>query len=151
MIKKPVAIIVGLTLLLGGLFKCDAFSAEAPHTKEIPTTPSIVVRQWLQSYPHDLYQSVTLTSPDFRENLTPSEGVHQKELLLRQIRLQYLGSETLRKEISGNHAVIEVKVLISTILGEQIQFEQYELSRYCSVWLLEKVSVLEEWFLGHTM
>ena len=28
MIKKPVAIILGLTLLLGGLFKCDAFSAE---------------------------------------------------------------------------------------------------------------------------
>jgi len=28
MIKKPVAIMVGLLLLLGGLFKCDAFSSE---------------------------------------------------------------------------------------------------------------------------
>jgi len=29
MIRKPVAIIVGLILLLGGLFKCDAFSQES--------------------------------------------------------------------------------------------------------------------------
>ncbi len=28
MIRKPVAIIVGLILLLGGLFRCDAFSQE---------------------------------------------------------------------------------------------------------------------------
>ena len=45
MIKKPVAIILGLILLLGGLFKCDAFSAEGTdeefyegilqHTEEI--------------------------------------------------------------------------------------------------------------------
>jgi len=37
MIRKPVAIIVGLTLLLGGLFKCDAFSQEVP----IPEPPPI--------------------------------------------------------------------------------------------------------------
>ena len=37
MIKKPVAIILGLTLLLGGLFKCDAFSQETP----IPEPPPI--------------------------------------------------------------------------------------------------------------
>jgi len=30
MIKKPVAIVVGLLLLLGALFKCDAFSQETP-------------------------------------------------------------------------------------------------------------------------
>ena len=30
MIKKRVAIAVGLLLLLGGLFKCDAFSQEPP-------------------------------------------------------------------------------------------------------------------------
>jgi len=65
--------------------------------------------------------------------------------------LQYLDRQILNVEIDGNRAVIKVKVLISTILGEQIQFEQYELSRYCSVWLLEKVSVIEERFLGQVM
>ena len=35
MIKKPVAIIVGLILLLAGLFRCDTFSQEAP----IPEPP----------------------------------------------------------------------------------------------------------------
>ncbi len=44
--------------------------------------------------------------------------------------------------------MIKVKVLIATIVGEQIQVEQYDLHRYCSVWLLEKVRVLDERFLG---
>jgi hypothetical protein len=30
MIKKPVAIIVGVILLFAGLFRCDAFSQETP-------------------------------------------------------------------------------------------------------------------------
>jgi len=38
MIKKPVAIIVGLLLLLGGLFKCDAFSKETPMPEPPPTS-----------------------------------------------------------------------------------------------------------------
>ena len=115
------------------------------------TTPNQVVGQWLQSYPHDLSQAVTFTSPDFRENLSPSEWITQRESILKQIRLQYLDRQILNVGIDGNRAVIRVKVLISTILGEQIQLERYELSRYCSVWLLEKVSVIEERFLGHTM
>jgi len=117
----------------------------------VSTAPRQVVGQWLQSYPHDLPQAVTFTSPDFREDLSPDEWITHKESILRQIRLQYLDKQFLKGEIVGNQAVIEVKVLISTILGEQIQLERYELSRYCSVWLLEKVSVLEERFLGHTM
>jgi len=44
MIKKPVAIIVGLILLLGGLFKCDAFSEETsihePHPSCLLNTVS---------------------------------------------------------------------------------------------------------------
>ncbi len=115
------------------------------------TVPSQVVGQWLQSYPHDLPQAVTLTSPDFRENLSPSDWITHKESILRQIRFRYLDKQILNVEIAANRAVIKVKVLISTILGEQIQLERYELSRYCSVWLLEKVSVIEERFLGHTM
>ena len=117
----------------------------------VSTTPRLVVGQWLQSYPHDLPQAVTLTSPDFRENLSPDEWITHKESILRQIRLQYLDKQFLKEEINGNHAVIEVKVFISTILGEQIQLERYELSRYCSVWLVEKVSVLEERFLEQTI
>jgi len=113
--------------------------------------PRQVVGQWLQSYPHDLAEAVTLTSPDFRENVSPDEWVMQKGFLLNQIHMRYLTSQFLKEEIIENHAVIEVKVLISTVIGEQIQLERYELSRYCSVWLLEKVRVLEERFFGHTM
>ncbi len=83
--------------------------------------------------------------------MSPDKWITHKESILRQIRLQYLDRQILKVEIDGNRAVIKVKVLISTILGEQIQFEQYELSRYCSTWLVEKVSVIEERFLGHTM
>ena len=83
--------------------------------------------------------------------MSPSDWITHKESILRQIRLRYLDSQVLKEEIIGNQAVIEMKVLISTILGEQIQLERYELSRYCSVWLLEKVNVVEERFLGHTM
>ncbi len=115
------------------------------------TAPSQVVGQWLQSYPHDLPQAVTFTSPDFREDLSPDEWITHKESILRQIRFQYLDKQFLKEEIDENRAVIKVKVLISTILGEQIQLERYELSRYCSVWLLEEVSVLEARSLGHTM
>jgi len=119
--------------------------------EEVPTTPSAVVIQWLQSYPHDLTEAVTLTSLDFRENLSPDDWITQRESILRQVRLQYLDRQILNVGIDGNRAVIKVKVWISTILGEQIQLERYELSRYCSTWLVEKVSVIEERFLGHTM
>ena len=115
------------------------------------TAPSQVVSQWLQSYPHDLPQAVTFTSPDFREDLSPDEWVTHKESILRQIRFQYLDKQFLKEEIDENRAVIKVKVLLSTILGEQIQIERYELSRYCSVWLVEKSSVIEERFLGPIM
>jgi len=121
------------------------------YAEEVFTTPNQVVGQWLQSYPHDLPSAVTFTSPDFREDLSPDEWITHKESILRQIRFQYLDKQFLKEEIDENRAVIKVKVWISTILGEQIQVEQYELSRYCSVWLLEKVSVIEERFLGHTM
>jgi len=128
-----------------------ALNVSTVQAEEIPTSPSDVVRQWLQSYPHDLAQAVTLTSPEFRENLPPSKWIIQKESILNHIHMQYLNSQILKEEITGNRAVIEVKVLISTVISEQIQFKRYDLGRYCSVWLLEKVSVLEEWFLGHTM
>jgi len=121
------------------------------YVEEVFTTPNQVVGQWLQSYPHDLSQAVTFTSQDFREDLSPSDWITQRESILRQIRLQYLDRQILNVGIDGNRAVITVKVWMSTILGEQIQFERYELSRYCSVWLLEKVSVIEERFLGQTM
>ena len=128
------------------------FSILSPtHAEEVSTAPSQVVGQWLQSYPHDLTEAVTLTSLDFRENLSPDDWITQRESILRQVRLQYLDRQILNVGIDGNRAVIKVKVWISTILGEQIQLERYELSRYCSVWLLEKVSVIEERFLGHTM
>jgi len=142
---------VGLTKLVTLALLFMASSIFLAQAEKIHSKPSGVVRQWLQSYPHDLPQAVTFTSPDFRENLSSDEWITHKESILRQIRLQYLDKQFLKEEIDENRAVIRVKVLISTILGEQIQLEQYELSRYCSVWLLEKVSVLEERFLGHTM
>ncbi len=128
-----------------------ALNVSTIQAKEVPTSPRDIVHQWLQSYPHDLPQAVTLTSPEFRENLTQSKWIIQKESILNHIHMQYLNSQILKEEITGKRAVIEVKVLISTVISEQIQFKRYDLGRYCSAWLLEKVSVLEEWFLGHTM
>jgi len=55
----------------------------------------------------------------------PSEWISQKAPILKNIRLQYLDSQILNEEIDGTNAVIQVKVLIGTIMGEQIQVEQY--------------------------
>jgi len=119
--------------------------------EEASTSPSQVVRQWVDAYPHNLSQAVTLTSPDFRKNVSPSEWISQKAPILKNIRLQNLDSQIFHEDINGINAVIKVRVLIDTIVGEQIQVEQYELHRYCSVWLLEQVRVLDERFLGSTM
>ena len=142
---------VYLTRLVSLTFILMLWSVSHAQAEEVPAPPSTVVRQWLHSYPHDLAQAVTLTSPDFRENLPPSDWINQKQYLLNPMQFRYVESQILREEINGNRALIEVKVWISTVVGEQIQREQYDLRRYCSVWLLEKVSVREERFLGQTM
>ncbi len=73
------------------------------------------------------------------------------ESLVDALRLKYLDSQILGDEVNGNRELIDVEVWISTVIGEQIQREQYELRRYCLVWLLEKVNVREERFLEQTM
>ena len=109
------------------------------------------MQQWLHSYPHNLTQAITLTSPTFRNDLTPAEWVAHHSSILKNLRLKYLDSRILKEERDGSDAVIQVKVWIDTIVGEQVQVEQYDLHRYCSVWLLENIRVLNEHYLGHTM
>jgi len=58
MIKKPVAIIVGLILLLAGLFRCDAFSAA--HATTIPNV-TIVSCYEASTYSHQSFVFVLLS------------------------------------------------------------------------------------------
>ncbi len=99
----------GIVLLT---FTILSFFLSQTYAEEVSTAPSQVVGQWLQSYPHDLSQAVTFTSPDFRDNLAPSEWITHKESILRQIRLQYLDKQFLKEEIDENRTRM-VKKLIS--------------------------------------
>ena len=94
-------------LVLLGLFPCGT---GAGYAEEISSTPRLVVHQWLHSYPSNLSQAVTLTSPDFRQNMSPAEWITQNESALKQIGLKYLDEEVVEEFIDGNYALIKVKV-----------------------------------------
>ncbi len=62
--------------------------------------------------------------------------------------LEYLDGQVLSEEITGNRAVVTVKVYLSTTLGEQVQRERYRLRQINGQWVIDDVTVLAERFLG---
>ncbi len=62
--------------------------------------------------------------------------------------LKSLGGEILSEEITGIQALVMVNAHISTIVGEQMQRERYRLLRVKGQWLIDRVEVIEEHFIG---
>ena len=114
-------------------------------------TPSQVVQHWITVYPKDLDTAVTLTTANLRDGWSQKEWVRTKKPLLALIQLQHLNGEVLSEEITGIQAIVMVNAHISTIVGEQMQREQYRLLRVNGKWLIDSVKVLAERVLGGLM
>ncbi len=112
------------------------------------SSPSQVVQHWITVYPKDLNTAATLTTANLRDGWSQKEWVRTKKPLLALIQLQHLNGEVLSEEITGIQALVMVNAHISTIVGEQMQQEQYRLLRVNGQWLIDSVKVLEEEFLG---
>ncbi len=111
-------------------------------------TPTEVVQHWITVYPKDLDTAVTLTTANLRDGWSQKEWVRTKKAPLAVTQLQYLNGEILSEEITGIQAIVMVNAHISTIVGEQMQRERYRLLRVKGQWLIDRVEVIEEHFIG---
>ncbi len=112
------------------------------------SSPSQVVEQWIAVYPKDLDTAVTLTTINLRRGWSQKEWVRTQKAPLAVTQLKSLGGEILSEEITGIQAVVMVNAHISTIVGEQMQQERYRLLRVNGQWLIDRVEVIEEHFIG---
>ena len=115
------------------------------------SSPSQVVQHWLTVYPKDLNTAVTLTTPKMRNDLPPERWINHSKAALANLGFQYLDGEVLSEEVTGNRAVVTLKVYLSTTIGDQVQREQYRLRRINGQWLIDSVEVVAERFLGEVM
>jgi len=95
-----------------------------------------------------LNPTATLTTPNMRNDLTPERWIRHSKALLLNLGLEILDGQVLPEEITGNQAVVMLKVYLSTTIGDQAQRERYRLLRVNGQWLIDDVKVLEEEYLG---
>ena len=77
--------------------------------------------------------------------------MRNRQAILANLGLEYLDGQVLSEEITGNRAVVTLKVYLSTTLGDQVQNERYTLRRVEGQWLIDDVTVVAERFLGEVM
>ncbi len=114
-------------------------------------SPSQIVQHWLTVYPKDLNTAVTLTTATLRDGLSPESWVRNRQAILANLGLEYLDGQVLSEEITGNRAVVTLKVYLSTTIGDQVQRERYTLRRINGQWLIDEMKVVAERFLGEVM
>ncbi len=93
------------------------------------SSPSQVVQHWITVYPKDLNTAVTLTTANLRDGLSPESWVRNRQAILANLGLEYLDGQVLSEEVTGNRAVVTLKVYLSTTIGDQVQRERYTLRR----------------------
>ena len=121
------------------------------HALGSESSPSQVVQHWITVYPKDLDTTVTLTTANLRDGWSQQEWVRTQKAPLVVTQLKFLGGEILSEEITGIQALVMVNAHISTIVGEQVQTERYQLLRVRGKWLIDSVTVVAERFLGEVM
>jgi len=114
-------------------------------------SPSQIVQHWLTVYPKDLNTAVTLTTATLRDGLSPESWVRNRKAILANLGLEYLDGQVLSEDITGNRAVVTLKVYLSTTIGDQVQRERYTLRRINGQWLIDEMKVVAERFLGEVM
>ena len=118
---------------------------------QVHTTPSEVVDSWLMNYPHNLDTAAELTTLAMRHFKPPNEWSQDMKPALMNIKFRYLEHKILTQDIQGKRAVVTVEAFISTIGGNQVQKEEYVLLLVKDEWLIDKVNVVEERFLGQVI
>jgi len=86
-----------------------------------------------------------------RNDLSPERWIRHSKVLLLNLGLEYLDGEVLSEKITGNRAIVTLKVYLSTTIGDQVQRERYTLRQINDQWLIDDVNVVAERFLGGVM
>ncbi len=77
--------------------------------------------------------------------------MRNRKAILANLGLEYLDGQVLSEDITGNRAVVTLKVYLSTTIGDQVQRERYTLRRINGQWLIDEMKVVAERFLGEVM
>ncbi len=128
-----------------------AYGWNEPVWSQASKTPSEVVHIWLRNYPHNMERAAELTTLAMRHFREPDEWSKDMKPALMDIKFQYLEHTILTQDIQEKRAVVTVKAFISTIVGNQFQKEEYLLFQVKGQWLINRVTVTDERFLGKVM
>ena len=103
-------------------------------------TPSQIVQRWLSVYPKDLAQAVTITSWGMRDGLAPEKWIERIKTTAGEF--QYIDGHVVSEEITKDKAKVIIDAKITSILGEQVQREQFKLSLVENHWVIDDRSVV---------
>ena len=129
------------SLLIGGL--CIAVACASlmiSCTGGPDQTPTQIVQKWLSLYPKDLAQAATLTSWGMRDGLSAEQWIDRIKMTMGNF--QYLDGQVVTEEITEDKATVIVDARITSVLGEQLQREQFELSIEENKWVIDDRSVV---------
>ena len=122
---------LNLKAVAGLVLICFAVLCFPPFVNAVgsESSPSQIVKQWIAVYPKDLDSAATLTTINLRDGLSPESWVRNRKAILANLGLEYLDGQVLSEEVTGNRAVVTLKVYLSTTIGDQVQRERYTLRR----------------------
>jgi len=129
------------SLLVGGL--CIAVACASliiSCTGGPDQTPSQIVQKWLSLYPNDLAQAATITSWGMRDGLSTKKWIDRIKMTMGEF--QYMDGQLVTEEIMKDKATVIVDAKITSVLGEQLQREQFKLSIVENQWMIDDRSVV---------
>lgn len=103
-------------------------------------TPSQIVQKWLSLYPNDLAQAATITSWGMRDGLSAEKWIDRIKMTMGEF--QYMDGQVVTEEIMKDKATVIVDAKITSVLGEQLQREQFKLSIVENQWMIDDRSVV---------
>ena len=129
------------SLLIGGLCMAVACaSLMVSCTRGPDQTPSQIVKKWVSLYPNDLAQAATITSWGMRDGLSTEKWIDRIKKTMGEF--QYMDGQVVTEEITEDKATVIVDARITSVLGEQLQREQFELSIEENKWVIDDRSVV---------
>ena len=129
------------SLLIGGLCIAVACASLMISCTGGPDhTPSQIVQKWLSLYPKDLAQAATITSWGMRDGLSAEKWIDRIKMTMGEF--QYIDGQVVTEEITKDKATVIVDASITSVLGEQVQREQFKLSIVENHWVIDDRSVV---------
>ena len=118
------------------------FSIQPALAEQAAFTPVQVVEEWINTYPHNLERAVMLTSPTLREDLTPNQWILAKKNALVEVNFKYMNRQIASMRNEGYQVLVTLNTHLSTINGEEEQWELITLKPFCSIWLIDEIVVM---------